>query len=52
MGLMAWLAFAQQASRPAVTRDALINAAGNGTEWWCAAISLRMMPSSRISSVV
>lgn len=33
VGLMAWLASAQQARGPAVTLDALINAAGDGTEW-------------------
>src|SRR5262245_65960456 len=33
VGLMVWLASAQQARRPVVTPDALINAAGNGAEW-------------------
>ena len=33
IGLMTWLASAQQARGPVVTLDALINAAGNGTEW-------------------
>ena len=34
VGLMAFLAAAQQQARgPVVTRDALINAAGNGAEW-------------------
>jgi len=33
IGLMTWLASAQQAHGPAVTLDALINAAGDGTEW-------------------
>ena len=33
VGLMAFLASAQQARGPVVTADALINAAGNGAEW-------------------
>jgi quinohemoprotein ethanol dehydrogenase len=33
VGIMAWLASAQQVRGPVVTLDALINAAGNGTEW-------------------
>lgn len=33
VGLMAWLAGAQQAAAPKVTADALVNAAGNGAEW-------------------
>ena len=33
IGVMAWLASAQQVRGPVVTDDALINAAGNGTEW-------------------